>query len=282
MDAALPSTDLRSSTPSIVRTGARGYAVTASCLLLAAGVLLGVRRLTGGLATPLSPAALLFATIIAVSMTVSAREVVGRLDLASLGIASPVSAMCLLGAGVVGLLLFAVSLSIPGTNPAALVGMWGLVLAWVALSIVAEARRWKRGRVPRSMQRPVRPALPAMPLETSEDPDIEESSDEVFQQMQRGVTEDGHDFCHGWVRARFEPRQRVASIHLAFCPPMAIVPEMHIDQVAGPEAKIKIAQLLPYGARLELRLSEAHEGVTSTRVEFSAVAGPHEAPIAGS
>ena len=57
---------------------------------------------------------------------------------------------------------------------------------------------------------------------------------------------------------------------MAFCPPFAATPELEVEQLDGPEARIKTAQLLPYGARLDLKLAAAAEEPTSVLLQFSA------------
>jgi len=52
-----------------------------------------------------------------------------------------------------------------------------------------------------------------------------------------------------------------------------------IVQLGGPEARIKTVQLLPYGARFDLKLATASEAARTLLVEFSAEAA---APLGGS
>ena len=61
---------------------------------------------------------------------------------------------------------------------------------------------------------------------------------------------------HALVRAACEPGDRVAVVHLAFCPPLAHPPKLtaHVLDDSGAEAGITLAQ--PYGARIELRLPQ--------------------------
>jgi hypothetical protein len=59
-------------------------------------------------------------------------------------------------------------------------------------------------------------------------------------------------------------------MHVAFCPPFAATPEVKVSQIDGPEVRIKTAQLLPYGARLDLKLAAPAEEPTSVTLRFSA------------
>lgn len=94
--------------------------------------------------------------------------------------------------------------------------------------------------------------------------------DDVSQQLTRSQTADGIEELSGWLRLSFAAGQRTGSVHVAFCPPFAAVPELEVEQVDGPEARIKPAQLLPYGARLDLKLAAASEEPTSVLLQFSA------------
>jgi hypothetical protein len=61
----------------------------------------------------------------------------------------------------------------------------------------------------------------------------------------------------GEFRCCFQARERTQSLHVAFCPPLAGTPELHVEQLSGPEAQIRIVQNQPYGVRLDLRLVAA-------------------------
>ncbi len=94
---------------------------------------------------------------------------------------------------------------------------------------------------------------------------------EVTQQLTRSVSPDGCDVLAGWLRLEFAPRQRISNLHVAFCPPFIGTPELTALQLEGPEARIKIAQLLPYGARLELKLIVPSEEPAGVLVQFYAL-----------
>jgi hypothetical protein len=53
-------------------------------------------------------------------------------------------------------------------------------------------------------------------------------------------------------------------------PAFAARPELAVEQLEGPEARLKTAQLMSYGARLDLKLAAAAEEPTSVLVQFSA------------
>ena len=97
--------------------------------------------------------------------------------------------------------------------------------------------------------------------------------------MTRIKAADGTEELSGWLRMPFAAGQRTGSVHVAFCPPLPAAPELSVEQIDGPEARVKTAQLLPYGARLDLKLVAASEEPASVLLQFSARAeGPAVRP----
>jgi hypothetical protein len=93
---------------------------------------------------------------------------------------------------------------------------------------------------------------------------------EVVQQLTRSQAADGSENLAGWVRLPFAAGQRTGSIHVAFCPPLCATPELLVEQIDGPAARIKTAQLLPYGARLDLKLAVAATEPATVLLQFTA------------
>ncbi len=189
------------------------------------------------------------------------------------------------------LALFAVAaaLSLPGT-PAA-----GLSLFWLIL-LVEEGWAWrtrlfrvvKRADDPAAFRASEAPAEPRSPpdiktsfparQETRAPKIVERAFDStaaippegVTQQLTRGTDADGTEELAGWLRIAFAAGQRTLSAHLAFCPPFARTPELSVEQIDGPETRIKTAQVLPYGARLDLKLHAPPETPAAVVLQFSA------------
>ena len=93
---------------------------------------------------------------------------------------------------------------------------------------------------------------------------------EVVQQLTRSQAADGTEELFGWIRLPFAPGQRTGCIHVAFCPPLCVTPEVTVEQIEGPDARIKTAQLLPYGARFDLKLAATAEASTAVVLQFLA------------
>jgi hypothetical protein len=96
----------------------------------------------------------------------------------------------------------------------------------------------------------------------------------MHQQLTRADLADGSDRLAGWLQATFEPGERTATVHVAFCPPFAEVPKVTVRQTSGPATRIKPGQTLTHGVRLELKLNFASRAAERVLVEFSAESRP--------
>jgi hypothetical protein len=84
---------------------------------------------------------------------------------------------------------------------------------------------------------------------------IEPSAD-VLQQLTLRTTAEGAQELSGWLRLSLAAGQRTGSLHVAFCPSFDAAPQVQAEAVSGPGCRIKAAQVLPYGARLDVKLDE--------------------------
>jgi len=97
-------------------------------------------------------------------------------------------------------------------------------------------------------------------------------AEEVLQHLTRRKSIAGEEELVGWVRMPLAVGQRTGNVHVAFCPPFARIPKLVVEQIEGPEARIKTALLLPYGVRFDLKLAAAAFQSGSVLVHFSAKA----------
>jgi hypothetical protein len=254
-------------------TGCRSAAVGVLGLLSAAAAIVAVRAMAGALQTPLEPAVLLTAGATAAVAGVlirlgwllpSGTNQAGRLDLAVMAATSFAAAALCSGlcwpretqAGI-SLLLRVVIVVEEG-------GAW----LWFLAS-------WKR-HVPLPVKRSSDPPVRAIVPRETEAPNPFVVSADVTQQFTRSHAADGAEELSGWLRMPFAPGQRTGSIHIAFCPPLRVAPQLAVQQIEGPEARVKTAQLLPYGARFDLKLAAAAEGPTAVLLQFAARTPPEE------
>jgi len=91
----------------------------------------------------------------------------------------------------------------------------------------------------------------------------------VTQRLTRLWNAEQGESIYGTMRASFAPNQRDAVLHVAFCPPFARVPQLDLEQREGPEAQLKVGQLLAYGARIDVRLRRVPPEATSVVVHLS-------------
>jgi len=241
-----------------------------AALLLLAAALVGWRRLAGALSSPLHPPLLLAAGAAMAVAAVGVRLAWRRL---SAGNSAPLFdwLMAILPSSAV--LALAAALSLPGTAAGGLAAFWavlavGEILAWQPLvrrrlpgrSKAAGRSHPVRLDPPETVAAGHRPARPLADVPPGD----------VLQQLTRSRAADGSEQLSGRLRAAFSAGQRSGSIHVAFCPPFARSPELAVEQLDGPPTRIKTAQLLPYGVRLDLKLTATAEAPQSVLVEFSA------------
>ena len=97
-----------------------------------------------------------------------------------------------------------------------------------------------------------------------------EPSADVLQQLTLRTTAEGGQELSGWLRIRLVAGQRTGSLHVAFCPSFDAAPQVQAEAVSGPDCRIKAAQVLPYGARLDVKLDEPAAEDQSVLVWFHA------------
>ena len=256
-------------------------AVTA--LLAVAAVFIASRRLAGALGTSLGPFPLLIAggLLAGLAWIAHAPAQTGRLRAGNTLIS-------------LAMLVIAASLSfLPGSHAIALLGFWAVIVgeelwAWrmeraaggAPAQRVGErgAKSGERGagRSPSYSPLPysgagqgVRAPVPAGSGLTEEIEPTEPAAD-VLQQLTLRTTAEGGQELSGWLRIRLIAGQRTGNLHVAFCPSFDRVPQVQAEAVSGPDCRIKAAQVLPYGARLDVKLDEAAAKDESVLVWFHA------------
>ncbi len=236
----------------------RFAAVLGVTLLLAVSLLLAARRAAGALAEPLELPPLLATAVVAAGVAWALRRMWCVADIRDRTIEQhfvrwgPTLALALVG----------VALSLPQTPLGALL-LWAILVGEEVAALVVMLRRARRRQA--ASAAPSRSGLPTQPQ-----PD----SHRVLMQMTRLRDAEGRDVLHGTAEAEFLPGQRTAALHLAFCPPFAQQPELEVFQVEGPELRVKVCQLMPYGVRLDLRLTTTPAAAAKTRIEFTATGEP--------
>jgi hypothetical protein len=88
--------------------------------------------------------------------------------------------------------------------------------------------------------------------------------------VQRNRQPDGGETIAGTLQAEFAAGQRTADLHLSFCPPLSGIPQVEAETIAGPPARVKVAQVLHGGLRLEVRLDSPASEPTQAVVQVLA------------
>jgi hypothetical protein len=232
-------------------------------MLAAVAMLVLMRRWAGALDTPLGPAAL-FATGALVAAAAVAIRLAWLLTPAAPGAPRHHrTVMVLTLLAVIGL---GAGLCVPGT---------GIAKLWLFVPLAAEegwAWAWYLGRGTDCQPVLHKTDCQRVPREADSQPVLQDDlpPKDVVQQLTRSQADDGTERLSGWLRMPFAAGQRTGSVHVAFCPPLKATPELLVEQIGGPEARVKTAQLLPYGVRLDLKLAVAAEEPTSVLLQFLA------------
>ncbi len=221
-------------------------------------LLLLARRMAGALNQPLGGFSLLAVSGSAILLGLAWRlgwQARGRQE-SSLALVAPV---------LPGIVLFMLlcALSLPGT------ASWALMLTWLAF-LTGEAAWWWTAYS--DLKQPVARSFvsPRSIVEPAED-EVETGDgslpQDVFQQITR-FRGGEQERVAIMLRISFAPGQRTAVAHVAFCPPLAGVPELVAEVTDGPSATVAITNPQSYGARLEVRLEEVADEECVVAVEI--------------
>lgn len=234
-----------------------GAALAASVFAVTAIVVL--RRAAGAVSRPLHAVPLLFAGTTVVALVAAARLALGRKGRAAGQGLRPWILDAVLSLAAAATI---VALSLPGSALGPVAAIWLLL-------VTEEAVYWTWGQYLPDKDR--QGAVLTEQQDGSPDPAAAGRSHElqtdnnpwalpvpppgaVSQQLIRAVSPGGIDVLEGWVRLCVPSGQRTLNVHLAFCPPFRSQPELRVEQVEGPPSRVKTAQLLTFGARLEVKM----------------------------
>ena len=265
-------------------------------VFLASIALVVQRRLAGALLEPLGPGSFL-ATSAALLLlagwsracwpTAFHHQSNGHRTPARAALLKRLFALAMLTLALLGIL----ALAVPGTSALALGTATG---AWLLTAIGVLAReRFGRRMAPGLVREP------GPPRESRSGHNLQRSTNRPVHREQkprstdelRGAIDDSQIVQHlvrrqtstseridGWLRCEFSPGQRTAALHVAFCPPLPVLPtvEARIDPQYGALATCKVAEHYAHGARFEVRLASPARQATTARVVFSAAVAETE------
>ncbi|RIK82228.1 MAG: hypothetical protein DCC68_07020 [Planctomycetota bacterium] len=250
-------------------TAILAHVVTWACLagLLVAAAVLAARRAQGMLASPLPVAPMLVAGMFVATLTVLAQWRHARRIVASRGRTITAADVAALGSPAAIAVLIAAMITLPGTRFAAAALLWSPLLAGQA-ALVWLYRPHAIAPHQRDPELPVADATSA-PGESApqsfDELGEEHLPDDATQHWTRR-TIDGADVLEGMARASFAAGARAVNVHVGICPPFANVPEVFAEPIDGPAATVAVAEALPFGVRLDVRLVEASHAEASVIV----------------
>jgi hypothetical protein len=247
----------------------RALVLSLEVLLALLGAMICARRLSGSLVQPLHPAGLFFAGLLLAAWSAGVRSSLsgGALERSW----SQTSRRALFALSTAAAVLVAIALCVSGTTLVGLVALWCPLIAAEVLGRLP-LRRYVRGLdLPSASVSVERPPVqaPAAPSDVAEETEGSVGAD-VSQRLVRLRDAQGVDAIEGLVRVDFVAGERTAHGHVAFCPPFAATPQCDAEQVDGPAARIRVAQLLAHGVRFDVKLDVPAAEPTSVLVEFSA------------
>lgn len=224
------------------------------------------RRAAGALSSPLPAAGLAIVGLVAALTAAAVRRAWRALPPHRGG-------ALVAGAITVSLVSAAIAVSLPKSP------LVGVILLWAPI-LVEEGWAWRLSSFREDLTGQPRPAAPtrsAAPQPAAEWTIQTPPEANVTQQLTRLREPDGTERIQGWLRTAFGAGQRLASVHVAFCPPLARGPEADLKQLAGPDVRIKKVQVFPFGARFDLKLAVPAEAPLEALFQFTAEA-PGETP----
>jgi hypothetical protein len=221
------------------------------------------RRIAGALVQPPSAIGLVIAAVgLAVAATLLRRvwPVRSRGSEPTRGRSAPPSAtdvdLPFAFPGIAAILMLA-ALTLPGTS------VVGVIAAWLVLfGCEAASWLWHRRMAVVEIER-TRPLLVESPEARSIDADEEPAIPAGLVQQVTRVREADRESIHALVRAEIPAGDRLAAVHLAFCPPLANSPKLTAhametgDDSIVQSTEVRITQAESFGARIEVRLPRA-------------------------
>jgi hypothetical protein len=230
-------------------------AVFGTVVLALVSVLLMARRMSGAFTMPLDWPGLLLAGFVLAGVCVCIRTV----GLWSQGTTMQNACLCWLP--LASVVLIASAILIPGSSVLGTSLFVGILAVEETYTYLALGTR---------LIRPLGAGLEVADGSTDET---------VDQQFIRRRTAEGEEVLEGALRVQFVPGQRAATAHVSFCPPFERTPHIGFEQSDGPEARIRLEQVLPFGARFEIKrpMATTNASLALTfvaRSEPAAAAGP--------
>jgi hypothetical protein len=226
-------------------------------LLLALSLVMLTRRTAGAFVQPLGGLALV-ATACGLAIAAALARFSWLRRIANSGQPNPL-AFALPGIAVI---LWLTALSLPGTPALAIASAWFVAIA-------GEGSSWLIAYRPQLLNRGLPQRIVAEKLVSAEDNAADAEAEipaGLVQQITR-VHERNGEAIHALAEAVTPAGDRLAVVHLAFCPPLAAKPELTAHAVDTDDAEVRITQAEAFGVRIEVRLPQPAAEPRSVLVE---------------
>ncbi len=128
----------------------------------------------------------------------------------------------------------------------------------------------QRRRSQESTKAPLAAKRPASALLPGSETPMAAPHERLTQRLVRAQADDGNDEMSGQLGMRLAARQVNVQFHVSFCPPFAGTPQLAYRQVAGPAARVKLGQVLPHGARFDVKLDSPQNEAAQVVLEVRA------------
>ncbi len=160
--------------------------------------------------------------------------------------------------------LIGVAMAVPGTS---------MVTILAAALLVAGEEYWAARFAPRSKTQRKEDRLIGIGARGDGNlaaPVIDGAIDRELWQEQRRFRGEREEMISGVIRCRIAANDRLAIEHVAFCPPLATVPQVELEPLEGAACRARVTHVFRYGARIEIKLDGAPDQPTECLVAFEA------------
>ncbi len=246
--------------------------VSVVSLMIAIGLLLTVRRLSGAFTADLPRPTLLLTALVSVSVAASARRVWRQmfpLDFENVHYFSWSDQFIGWGSSSVPFLMM-IGTCFPGER----ISDW---LIWLPLLVLDQF--WRQDFFDGGHTDYQVGIVPPFAVSGDENfyrhnsgdsltlpPEIPDCTQQVFRVREA----DGREAIYASFQVDFEVGQRYASAYVGFCPPLACQPIIEADPYEGPAAELKVVQAFSHGARIDLKLATTSDSPTQVLVDLAA------------
>lgn len=165
--------------------------------------------------------------------------------------------------------LGAAAISVGGTSAAGLLALWLPIVGESAMALGSATAANAYSSPARVRQRDGMVGPEAVIARDSTLGETALADPAVVQHLVRRKEASGAESISGYLRASFGPSQRTLHVHVPFCPPLNAIPGCAAEPIDGPPARVKVTQVLPQGARLEVRLDDIAATPQQVAIEFT-------------